>query len=170
MNLLFLVPLVTGLVAGYVAKKSNDDLAYLSITIAGICLIVTLALTPWQLQLLLVGSVITSAGRMDWQLANHRESEPDELKTRFEKSFSTLSAASNTNGKIVRKYRGVSYEVSGVFESGTREELGGLYRGSPWSTKNDRVIMETQVSHSHLKYRGVDLTPETSPVSQTIGK
>lgn len=54
MGLVFLIPLTTGLVAGYIFKNSADEMAYLMGAVTIICLILTLVLAPWQIQLLVL--------------------------------------------------------------------------------------------------------------------
>ncbi|MEM7554889.1 MAG: hypothetical protein AAF378_12450 [Cyanobacteria bacterium P01_A01_bin.84] len=54
MPLLFLIPLFTGLVSGYIFKKSVDEIGYLAGLIAAISILISLVIAPWEIQLLLL--------------------------------------------------------------------------------------------------------------------
>jgi hypothetical protein len=64
MALFFLVPLLTGLVTGYLSKKCHDEVAYLISVFTVISLFVSLVLAPWQIQLLLLILVLISTQRL----------------------------------------------------------------------------------------------------------
>lgn len=64
MHLLFLIPLTTGLVAGYIFKDCADEMAYLTGVLAAISLILSLVLAPWQIQLLILMLVMTGTRRL----------------------------------------------------------------------------------------------------------
>lgn len=164
-NVGFVIPLAIGLVAVYIAKKSNDDLAYLGIVIAIVSLILGLVLAPWQVQLLLFVLVLVGA-RWLWQPSS-RNSTSEELtaetidqNTVTPSPDKTRSASNKTDGKRLRTYRGVSYEVPVASELKTSQEIGGTYRGKPWTTRNQPTLDEELISHSELKYRGVRWTLE----------
>ncbi|MBE9052896.1 hypothetical protein IQ243_21215 [Nostocales cyanobacterium LEGE 11386] len=63
MHLSFLIPLCTGLVTGYVAKRCNDEIAYLTGLFTVISLILSLVLAPWQFQLVLLILVLIGTNR-----------------------------------------------------------------------------------------------------------
>lgn len=54
MGLFFLIPLFTGLIGGYIFKKSTDEIGYLVGIFAVISIVLSLVLAPWQIQLLLL--------------------------------------------------------------------------------------------------------------------
>ncbi|GFE71449.1 hypothetical protein [Chroococcus sp. FPU101] len=54
MRLLFLAPLLTGLISFYICRKSQDELAYVTAVVAGVSLLASLILAPWQVQFLLL--------------------------------------------------------------------------------------------------------------------
>ncbi|MBW4644882.1 MAG: hypothetical protein KME23_18140 [Goleter apudmare HA4340-LM2] len=60
----FLVPLFTGLLTGYLVKKTNDEIAYLGGVFAIISLILSLVLAPWQIQLMLLIIVLVSTKKL----------------------------------------------------------------------------------------------------------
>ncbi|PSF33088.1 hypothetical protein C7H19_20550 [Aphanothece hegewaldii CCALA 016] len=62
MRLLFLAPLLTGLISVYISRKSQDELAYLTGAVAGISLLLSLMIAPWQFQLLLLVLVFSTIG------------------------------------------------------------------------------------------------------------
>jgi predicted membrane protein len=64
MPLFFLIPLCTALVTGYFFTKSTDEVAYLAGVFAGISLILSLVLAPWQIQLVLLIVVLISTNRL----------------------------------------------------------------------------------------------------------
>jgi Ca2+-dependent lipid-binding protein len=64
MHLLFLIPLMTSLVAGYIFNKSAQEIADLSGSVAVISLILSLVLAPWQFQLLVLILVIISTRKL----------------------------------------------------------------------------------------------------------
>jgi uncharacterized membrane protein len=60
MRLLFLAPLLTGLISGYVARRSQDEMAYLTGAVACISVLISLMLAPWQVQLLLLVFIVST--------------------------------------------------------------------------------------------------------------
>ncbi len=58
MTLAFLIPLFTGLVSGYIFKKSTDEIGYLPGAFAIVSFIISLVLAPWEIQLLLLVFVL----------------------------------------------------------------------------------------------------------------
>ncbi|QLE58457.1 hypothetical protein [Nostoc sp. TCL26-01] len=60
MPMFFLVPLVAGLATGYISKKCQDEVGYLTGTFTVISLVLSLVLAPWQIQLALLILVLTS--------------------------------------------------------------------------------------------------------------
>lgn len=64
MYLIFLIPLMTGLVAGYISYTANDEITYLTGTATVISLLVSLILAPWPLQLLIL--LLTINVRKHW--------------------------------------------------------------------------------------------------------
>lgn len=64
MHLYFLLPLMTGLVSGYVFQKSADEMAYLTGLVTLLSLILSIVLAPWQIQLLVLGLVIHTSKKL----------------------------------------------------------------------------------------------------------
>ena len=54
MALTFLIPLFSGLVSGYIFKKSTDEIGYLAGAFAIVSFLISLVLAPWEIQLLLL--------------------------------------------------------------------------------------------------------------------
>ncbi|MEM7726938.1 MAG: hypothetical protein AAF208_11295 [Cyanobacteria bacterium P01_A01_bin.45] len=54
MPLLFLIPLCTGLVSGYIFQKSIDEVGYLAGLISAISIVISLIIAPWEIQLVLL--------------------------------------------------------------------------------------------------------------------
>jgi hypothetical protein len=61
---IFLIPLFTGLVTGYIFKKSNDEIAYIAGVLAAVSLILSLVLAPWQIQFALLVFVLISTNKL----------------------------------------------------------------------------------------------------------
>ncbi|BAZ32170.1 hypothetical protein NIES4074_46720 [Cylindrospermum sp. NIES-4074] len=61
---IFLIPLFTGLVTGYIFKKSNDEIAYIAGVFAAVSLILSLVLAPWQIQFALLVFVLISTNKL----------------------------------------------------------------------------------------------------------
>nr|WP_244329212.1 hypothetical protein [Tolypothrix sp. PCC 7910] len=64
MALFFLVPLCTALITGYFVKQSTDEIAYIAGVFGFICLILSLVLAPWQIQLLLLILVLLGTNKL----------------------------------------------------------------------------------------------------------
>lgn len=170
-NLLFVIPLAIGLVAVYVANKFNDEMADLGIIISIVSLILGIIFAPWQLQLCLFVLVIMVA-RQIWKSNENNsifQKYTEDIIGKINVTSSpdkNRSVPSKTNGKMIRTYRGVSYTVSVAPESKTRKDIGGTYRGNPWTTKNNQGNIGVLLSPSELKYRGVRWTVEESSEAQ----
>jgi drug/metabolite transporter (DMT)-like permease len=64
MRLFFLIPLFTGLIAGYFLNKKNDELGYIAGVLTAISLILCLILAPWQVQLGLLVVVLFGSKKL----------------------------------------------------------------------------------------------------------
>lgn len=58
MSLFFLIPLATALGAAYVCEKCHDEVATLTAVAAIVCLVLSLVLSPWPIQLFLLVFVL----------------------------------------------------------------------------------------------------------------
>ncbi|BAT55553.1 hypothetical protein NOS3756_45410 [Nostoc sp. NIES-3756] len=63
MPMFFLVPLVAGLATGYISKKCQDEVAYLTSIFTVLSLVLSLVLAPWQIQALLLIVVLASTNK-----------------------------------------------------------------------------------------------------------
>lgn len=63
MPMFFLVPLVAGLATGYISKKCQDEVAYLTSIFTVLSLFLSLVLAPWQIQALLLIVVLVSTNK-----------------------------------------------------------------------------------------------------------
>jgi predicted membrane protein len=79
MPLSFLIPLFTGLITGYIFKKSADEIAYFAGIVAVISLIISLVLAPWEIQLLLLIVVLITTQRLleknDYKMKQHQNNQ-----------------------------------------------------------------------------------------------
>jgi len=51
MNLFFLIPLVTGIGASYVAKRASDEIGYLMGSLTFFSFILSLVIAPWEVKM-----------------------------------------------------------------------------------------------------------------------
>jgi membrane protein implicated in regulation of membrane protease activity len=75
MALFFLIPLLTGLVGGYIFKKCTDEIGYFVGIFAALCLALSLFLAPWQVLLLLLVVVLIATKKLLQQV----EKSPNQL-------------------------------------------------------------------------------------------
>ncbi|MBF2006867.1 MAG: DUF4278 domain-containing protein [Chlorogloeopsis fritschii C42_A2020_084] len=133
MPLLFLIPLFTGLVTGYIYKTSTDEIGQLTGVVAAISLILSLVLAPWQIQVLMLVVVLVGTQKLLQQ---------NEYKLRLDQnnqqpmndsgSNEAMSSQSSTKAnEINRKYRGGNYQINNVRLEFSEREISGKYRGLP---------------------------------------
>ena len=67
MILLFLLPLFTALVSGYICKQSTDEIGQLAGVVAALSLIISLVSAPWEIQLLLLLAVLFVSPKFPWK-------------------------------------------------------------------------------------------------------
>jgi hypothetical protein len=146
MRFVFTIPLLTGLLAGYIARKSDAEIAYLTSVLAIVSLLISLLLAPWQLQFLLL-LVVFAIVRQFW------------LKI---ESQSQLASSQTENDKI-RQYRGVTYaQDSPAPPVTTNEKIQKHYRGVSYEASTEKLLEpSTPQPKSVLKYRGVSIIPPT---------
>lgn len=137
MNFSFMIPLTIVFVATYFLKKSSDEIVYLCGIIVIICLILSLILAPWQIQLLLL--VITALSTIKW-----RQSSETITEIELENKPSLL-------------YRGNNYELNTSDPDNievSEADLEGIYRGQIWKNHppEEDIIPQT----FNLTYRGAN--------------
>jgi len=71
MLFLFLLPLFTALVSGYIYKQTTDEIGQLAGVVAGLSLIISLISAPWEIQLLLLVAVLFVTPKLLWE-NNHK--------------------------------------------------------------------------------------------------
>jgi hypothetical protein len=64
MPMFFLLPLVAGIATGYISKKCQDEVAYLTGIFTVLSLVISLVLAPWQIQALLLIVVLASTNKL----------------------------------------------------------------------------------------------------------
>lgn len=137
MSWFFLTPLAIALAVTYIFKNSANEAAYFAVSIAAVCLIVSLFLAPWQIKALLLIIVILASRKL---LA----------------SISPIDDEENKNIQLL--YRGVNYEVSPSSPETTVEtsepEITGKYRGQVWRNHKSHNTVHKTVE---MKYRGVPI-------------
>lgn len=143
MRLLFLAPLLTGLFSVYICRKSQDELAYLTGAVAGVSILISLMIAPWQIQLLLLVLVFSTLGYI-WK---QKETEDTFEIQQFQSTVNTklnlikeqkpadiisssvaVTPTEATDKRKVRKYRGVIIEETSSQKAATPTNL--KYRGA----------------------------------------
>ncbi|AFY76021.1 MAG: DUF4278 domain-containing protein [Hydrococcus sp. C42_A2020_068] len=128
MRWLFLIPLTTGLISGYISQKSADEIAYLTGALTIMSLLASLVMAPWQVQLLILVLVFIIV-RQFW-LKLEFESQLETEQQEKADVFRVTSTPNEVERKTIRKYRGVTYEPPASTSSVTEVEIEGKYRGA----------------------------------------
>ncbi len=122
MPLLFVIPLLTGLIAGYIFKTTTDEIGQLTGVVAAISLILSLVLAPWQLQVLMLIVVLVSTQKLLAQ---------NEYQSKLKKNYQKYDASSN-NSSNNSKISGQKSESKDVTLEAREREIIGKYRGIPF--------------------------------------
>lgn len=135
MQLIFLIPLTTSFLAGYILKKSADEMAYLAGSVTIVSMILALVLAPWQIQLAILAFVIISTRKLlqknQYQIqAENQEEKLEELGVSNKPNISAVQA--------------------------TEGEVEGKYRGSLWKSNPNKTSTPQQATFD-LKYRGASV-------------
>ena len=162
MRWLFLIPLTTSLISGYISQKSADEIAYLTGALAILSLFMSLVISPWQVQLLIL-VVVLAIARQLWlkiELGSQLQAQPQEEKS------------DRTPASPLRKYRGISYNPTASTDSLSEElEIERKYRGASYkvcevrvgstvpqqSTSNQNQSTDVQPRQLERKYRGISI-------------
>ncbi len=133
MPLLFVIPLFTGLVAGYIFKKSTDEIGQIIGVVAAISLALGLILAPWQVQLLLLIVVFVSTKKLlqqnEYKL-KQQEKDQEQLNNQNQELIS--SQPQLLEDEAILKYRGNNYQPPDMNVEIQEGEVVGRYRGIPW--------------------------------------
>lgn len=144
MSFWFIIPLGIFIGAAYLFKQSSDEMAYLAAALAILCLLTTLCLAPWPIQLFLLIVIIVSNSQR-----NNSSSQ----------SIIQPSLSEKNSVKLV--YRGVNYNQHSTELKVTENEVIGRYRGQELRVHH-LVNPPTPSTLSTLKYRGVVVSDQTS--------
>ena len=133
MALFFLIPLFTGLIGGYIFKKSNDEIGYLVGIFALISIVLSLVLAPWQIQLLLlIFTLITTQRLLQQNEYKLKQVEDDHEKLNYTEKKDTVSSKSiTTEVKTIPKVQYISYQATEPTEKMTEGEFAGKSLGTP---------------------------------------
>jgi hypothetical protein len=143
MHWLFLLPLSTGVLSGYICQKAKDEIYYLTATIALISLLLSLIMAPWQLQLGILLVVLLVAGQF-WQ-------------GRAANQTPVVTTEAETEQKYL--YRGVSYSQEEARTEAPSEEITLKYRGVEVHTTPSQTAANPRAA-TPRKYRGVTIEPD----------
>lgn len=150
MRLLFLAPLLTGLLSVYISRKSQDELAYLTGAVAGISLLISLMIAPWQVQLLLLVLVFSTVGYI-WR---HKETEDTFEVQQFQSTVKTkLNLMKDQKPSEI-----ISSSVAVTPTEVTDKRKVRKYRG----VLLDETVSQRAATPSNLKYRGASVNDSNS--------
>ncbi|MBE9166125.1 DUF4278 domain-containing protein [Pleurocapsales cyanobacterium LEGE 06147] len=111
---IFLIPLLTALVAFYITHNSDAEISYLTGAVTVFTLVLSLILAPWELQLLILVLVIAWSQKFWFKVEKANISESEEPKKREENELvsdeSSNSSVKENGDSIVGKYRGISWK------------------------------------------------------------
>ncbi len=141
MHWLFLIPLATGLMSGYLSYCLLDEIAYLTGALAAICLILCLLIAPWQIQLLILVFGFIAARTLWLKIQRQVIPQMDNLIDNIPQ----------------RTYRGIPYATDikeEIAEQDYKKE--GTYRGKHWES-NNTVLEKAENTKFIRKYRGIPL-------------
>lgn len=162
MTVLFLVPLAIALISVYIYENSAEEMSYLTAITAIISLFVTLAIAPWQVQILLLLVALLSSQWLLSQYQRRNQAQEQTLAT----PAKTVETATETPAKLI--YRGQSYDYSPDKVTGTTIEpqisqpTKLIYRGQTYDYSPAKV---TEVAGKiNIKYSPV--TPKAEPVTE----
>lgn len=170
MTVLFLVPLAIALVSVYIFENSAEEMSYLTAITAIVSLLVTLAIAPWQVQiLLLIGALLCS----QWLLAQYQRRNQAQ-----EQSLETPAKAVEPPVPAVKLiYRGQTYDHSSDAVEAPAEPASTAkltYRGQTYDHSSDKpATTTTDVKISHppkLTYRGQSYDHSPAKVTEVAGK
>jgi hypothetical protein len=147
MHIGFLIPLALGLTSGYVSKKCYDEMAYLTVSIAFVSLIISLVIAPWQVQLLLLIFVFISSRQILHQQELRAFSQsPKPLENNANNKPKLFSTVRETETDTLRKYRGDKYPALNNSASKTQAQFIKKYRGLPWSNNQEKEINNKEIN------------------------
>ena len=106
MTVLFLVPLAIALISVYIYENSAEEMSYLTAITAIVSLFVTLAIAPWQVQILLLLVALLSS---QWLLSQYQRRNQAQEQT-LASPGKTVETATETPAKLI--YRGQTYDYS----------------------------------------------------------
>lgn len=173
MTVLFLVPLAIALVSLYIYENSAEEMSYLTAITAIVSLLVTLAIAPWQVQiLLLLGALLSS----QWLLAQYqRRNQAQEQALETPAKAVEPPPAPAPAAKLI--YRGQSYThspeaVEPPLELPPTAKL--TYRGQSYDYSQDKVAPtapNVKINHpAKLIYRGQSYDYSPPKVTEVAGK
>ncbi len=151
MRWLFLIPLTTGILSGYISYYLMDEIAYFTGALSLISLLICLFIAPWQLQLFILVLVLLAV-RLLWIKVN-AQPESIDVSSILEDIEEEVAKAEHQ-----RTYRGIPYpsedpENVPHIESPKK----GTYRGVPWQTEQNPV-KHSKDSKFIQKYRGIPIS------------
>lgn len=115
MALFFLLPLFTGLVGGYIFKKSTDEIGYLVGIFAAICIVLGLIFAPWQILLLVLILTLTVPKKLlrknEYQVISSEEisEEVKEEPLPTDNQEQVVSKPEDYEVELIRNYQHMIY-------------------------------------------------------------
>ncbi len=110
----FLIPLLTALVAFYITYNSDTAISYLTGAVTVFTLVLSLILAPWELQLLILVLIIAWSRKIWLKLETTNIHEQDNSQkqevNKLVNDKSDNSSIEEHKNSIIRKYRGISWQ------------------------------------------------------------
>jgi hypothetical protein len=175
---LFIIPLGMGLASGFYTLRSSDELNNSLIgTFTLICLLISLLIAPWELQLL-IALLVIAAARYYW-LQIDAKSDTIQPSVPPDLDFKTSSTSKEEIGSV-RTYRGVAYEADSppsieqpTLKTKPEAPSPRIYRGVAYDNVEELVYALEKLAEpppkKPRKYRGVSLPTDESESAEKQG-
>lgn len=174
---LFIIPLGMGLASGFYTLRSSDEVNNSLIgALSLLCLLISLLIAPWELQLL-IAILVMGAARYYW-LQIDRKNDKTQASQPSKLDAAPPSTTAKEESGAVRNYRGIAYEKDSSSKpaqdstSAVRTESPAprTYRGIAYDSAEEVVYALKKLSGSPpqkpRKYRGVTLPPDATESSE----
>ena len=70
----FVIPLCVALVSTYVYRRADDEISYLTGSVIAVCILLSIILAPWELQVVVLAIAIILAKSL-WNRIEHQREE-----------------------------------------------------------------------------------------------
>ena len=77
MRFSFVIPLFVALVSTYIYRKADDEISYLTGTVIAVCILLSVILAPWELQVVILAIAIILAKSLWNRIEQQREEDAE---------------------------------------------------------------------------------------------